>query len=432
MEKVYKSDSEFKKYFSPNAPIGEALSLAIEYLKADGTIMPEDFLRKHAQGKPVIIPIRWKEEGENDGHAIALIIWNDILVVCNRGDKKFEEGISVFQIAPGKMTVEFLQNVLPQTEIASPETILIAIQTLSGHAEPILTFPTQDQKHGTCGFVNVKSSFQPLLCFIELWESRAQLSPFKILDSEFLKSYIQDGKPLLLLQDTMKHVRIQYKTVTDAMRNQKVRDLCEDFKKLALGSEERKIYFQLFKEILEQHPGEHKTFEFYLTSYDDNEYGALSDTGKKIGIRQNNENQLEIFCKDHKEKEDIHFICGENLQTKLMPYFDSFRQYLPQIVTKDQIGEDIYMMIEEEIKSNGGYVYNKNPKKRLAEIERARMILAILEEETNEEGQKLIDILKVSYYGLPYKLWLPLKSSSDAQNQKSVSIHLPSKGASKP
>lgn len=377
LNQFYKTNPELKKHFAPNSPIQEALNLAIQYL--DGNAIAHDFLAKHSEGKPIIIPVDWKEKEEINGHAITLIVLNDILVVCNRGDKKLDEAISVFAIPDGTIIASFLEAILPKTEKMTPEKILAEIQKLINHGQPILTFPSQDQKHGTCGFVNVKSSIQPLLCFLELLESTISKSKFTQLNSTLLNALMQDGTPLPPLQTAMHNARTQYKMFTNEMRNSKITDLCEGFKKLPQEPSERKLYYELFDRILAQHPGKDTEFEFWLTSTEipDDVYADIRD-GRRIMIQKNHENdQFIVHYRHRKDKETtVNFVCSETLQEMLLPFFSID---LPCTVNKDWLGQDVYKQIEKEIKLHEGYIHHKNPEKRLAEKNRNLIIFSALE-----------------------------------------------------
>lgn len=426
INQFYNADSELKRHFAPNAPIQDALSLATQYLEADGKITPQDFIKRHIEGKPVMIPIQWMEKGQKKGHAITLIVWNDILVICNRGDKKLDECISVFEIPSDKMTVEFLEAIMPTKTNIPPDIILTEIQKLVGYAPPILTIPSQIQKHGTCSFVNAKSSILVMLCFIELFEAISQKGEFQF-NSTLLKSYIQDGKPLPPLLTAMQNAKIQYKLFTSEMRNFKVKELCNNFKKLAGDSKKlQSIYILLFKAILRQHPGKNKNHEFYLIP-SNKDMNSLNDNfqfirnGSHITIMETKDNQFQIFCRDRQERNIISFICSDNLQKKLLQVFEGNP---PPYVTKDQISHDIYELVEEEISTNGGYTHPKNSEKMQSEINRAKIILETLAE--SKEGKRAIYDLyfDLELFAFDSKIlenpWSSLESALTTQDNEAI------------
>lgn len=235
-------------------PISEALDLAIEWLKADGIITHKQLLEHYDQGNPVILPVGYP------GHAFPIIAWNNIFIVCNRGEKKLEYGISVFKIPdvegnPGKITGAFLQTILP--EIGRPTSVQVfqGIEQLIDVKKPLLVFPSQDQKRGTCGFVNLKSSMQPLLCFMELLQAGPKPTTCSEFNSTFLEPYlIEDNVPLTqTLKLVMQNARMEYKAFTNQMRTQKIDALCQTFN---LPSSDRKMYLEMFEAIITAHQGQ--------------------------------------------------------------------------------------------------------------------------------------------------------------------------------
>ncbi|HXH55214.1 MAG TPA: ankyrin repeat domain-containing protein [Gammaproteobacteria bacterium] len=205
-------------------------------------------LDRYRSGQCTILPIRWSS-GES-GHAIALIAWNDILVVCNRGNKKFAEGISVFKMQPSTaITEQWLQQMLPDDMSPSSEEVLLGIHSLVRSKPPILDFPSLEQQYGTCAFVNLKSSLQPVLFFMKLL--RDKNIPMQKFDSEFLTTFTQQ---IDQLKKAKAESREQYKVFTKTIRDKIVQELCEKFK---LSSEkERETYFAIFKAILTDHYGQ--------------------------------------------------------------------------------------------------------------------------------------------------------------------------------
>lgn len=258
-EYAHTVDESFKDHFTQ---IQTALNLPIHYLQYDGTTTHQDLIDNHIAGKPTILPVRWP------GHAIALIVWNDILILCNRGDKKLKDAISVFIIPPpGKLTKEILQTILPEMEKPSAKQVLEGINTWVNTTKPILTFPSQAQKHGTCSLVNIKSSSQPFLCFLlllALKQKKEGKKPF--FNSTFLNSLVKDGKSIDPdLTNAMVLAKAEYKKLTKHMRDQEVIMLCTLYAHCS-DNGTRLMYSQIFKDLIKKYildatPGIKKDFE---------------------------------------------------------------------------------------------------------------------------------------------------------------------------
>jgi ankyrin repeat protein len=226
--------------------IHQSLKLAIQ--NADpSSVNHQSLLRNHKDGKITILPVEWT------GHGITLVAWNDVLIVSNRGGNKLEEAISVFMIPKDGIDEKFLNSIMPKNSTPSPEQVLNSITKLVGEESirnPIAKFQSQDQKHGTCGFVNVKSSLQPIMCFIELLKDKQM--DIKDFDSTFLQSCIADNT----LDDAKREARNIYKAFTKEIRDEEITELCNEFKQLPPDSEEQEAYFFIFLGILKEHHGQ--------------------------------------------------------------------------------------------------------------------------------------------------------------------------------
>ncbi|HEV2523632.1 MAG TPA: ankyrin repeat domain-containing protein, partial [Gammaproteobacteria bacterium] len=248
--------------------ITEALDLANNFYQKNGVTDNnsnyKELMDYHQGRNCTILPIHWSSpEGD---HAITLIAWNDILVICNRGDKKLKEGISVFRIPTASddstITQKFLETIMPKDGYVSAETVLREIRSCVGKTEienPILTFSSLEQQHGNCGFVNLKSSLYPILSFIALLKDN-KIGP-ENFNYTFLSPYLpqsQDPKKQQELQNIKERSKTAYKKFTKEMRDTTVKELCNEFQKLPFGSEKRGIYLEMFAAILYEHYGQEK------------------------------------------------------------------------------------------------------------------------------------------------------------------------------
>lgn len=93
-------------------------------------------------------------------------------------------------------------------------------------------------------------------------------------------------------------------------------------------------------------------------------------------------------------------------------------------MTKDQIGHDIYELVEEEISTNEGYTYPKNSEKMQAQINRAKIILETLAE--SKEGKRAIYDLQFDPEPFTFKSktlenpWSSLESALVTQDKEAI------------
>lgn len=303
-----------KKYYSPqDAPLRQSLNLAINWLKADEKITHEDFILNHAAGKPTFLPIYYP------GHAFTLIAWNDVLIVCNRGENQLKHFISVFKIPdPGKITEKFLQAIMPETEQPLATQVMQGIRDFVGLENlerPILTFSSHEQKHGNCSFVNLKSSMKPMLCFLELFQSDPQAVKF---DSAFLEPYLPNGPLASTLDTVIENAGIEYKKFTTEMRNQEVDKLCTTFSALTPGSPDRKIYLEIFEAFLKEHHGQ------YLSSHDNTKRAQKMNIERRraeqiLNLQAMSESEKKkilttiFFAEPLKSEEDIQWLTAQGV-----------------------------------------------------------------------------------------------------------------------
>lgn len=256
-------DSTLKKYYTPqNSLIREALDFSLKCLNEKNThVQHENIIKNHQAGKLTILPVSWP------GHALTVLAWNDLLVVCNRGENKLENGISVFKIPEGCGTEAFLQAVMPQHEPSAGQ-VLKGISAFVDLSQPLLTFPSQDQKHDSCAFVNLKSSLQPLLCFLKLRElKKNHEEEYPVLNSALLEPLSQNGQPIDPLLIVSKYgARKEYKIFTEWMRDRKVKELCSAFSAPQNSSTVKQAYVDMFSAILNEHHGQTRSRKGHLRS----------------------------------------------------------------------------------------------------------------------------------------------------------------------
>lgn len=338
-----------KHYFSEKVNIQAALDLAIDWLEVNGNTTHQTLIDHHAAGKLTILPIVYPD------HAFPVIIWNDVLIVCNRGADHYDDLISVFKIpAPGKLTKAFLEEVMPEVRLPIRENVLQSIRNFIGDiSQPLLTFPSKEQEHGTCSFVNLKSSLKPILCFSELFQSDLEALKF---DSHFLEPYLDKNNNQLseILEKTKQYTRKEYKKFTENMRDQEIDKLITEFSNKQSGKD---VYVLTFIEILKKHRGQYhnntdpettknrQSAEKIFNALSDDERGIVLDSvysrlKYKIDIEH-----AEAFMKFYKEWDQ------ENQKLQLA-----------QLANVQSIISDVTGFEEESSKPPVLYMKNQEPK----------------------------------------------------------------------
>lgn len=241
-------------YLSQNTPIQKALNLSIDWLKADAKISHEDFMLHHAAGNPTFLPIAYSKP---ISHELTLIAWNDLLIVCNRGDPILElkHMISVFKLPNKALTKQFLEDIMPETGMHTKEKIEQGLRNVIDAEHPILTLPSTEQKHGTCSFVNLKSSLFPMLCFFKLLNATSSRLVLKQFDSAFLKPYLNDKFLSSKFKKMINQAYAEYKVLTKSFRDDEIDELCSAFNSLPSESPDRQIYLEIFSAFINEHHG---------------------------------------------------------------------------------------------------------------------------------------------------------------------------------
>lgn len=311
-----------------NSTIEETVNVTMNFLRDNDTTSSYDLLiNNYRAGKPTLLPIGWKN------HDISVIIWNDVCILCNRGEDKLKNNISVFKINQEMMTGKFLQTIMPREEVLTSSEVLNSLERLVGDLEnPILTFTSQDQKYGTCAFVNLKSSLKPFLCFINLLDAEGET--VEHFNSEFLKKYLNsEGEPDKELLDIMMDSKNSYKTFTRTIDDQMVKKLCEAYVKLPIDSEERWVYDEMFSAILGEHHGQTRDFK------------GRQRSPEKIMSEQNRAlEMLSVFAKDLTENEKARLL-SELLPSSIVYDLKTFMWWIEQGADMHRMQESVLMRI---------------------------------------------------------------------------------------
>lgn len=145
-----------------------------------GQHAPELFLKHYEQGRPLIVPVGW--DGSSYGHVIGVGIQYDsknnktYLSVSNRGAGGLnialtEQAKSTFGVQTNATgTVVYAMNGLIDFQISTITTrfpglkeCADVLQNILSNMQPVAILPAQEQKYGTCTYVNVKRTIEGLL-----------------------------------------------------------------------------------------------------------------------------------------------------------------------------------------------------------------------------------------------------------------------------
>lgn len=163
--------------------------------------------------KPILLTAGWTT------HTVSIAIYNDFLILSNRGTGRAKEGFGtrIYKFtdeAKKLLTEEFIKSLVGRGE--DEATILARINKLLPESAFLEEIESQDQKHGTCSFVNHKSILRPILYLME----RKKLATVQG-KSEQDKTIIEDAK---------KFAKTEYKRFTGWMRDREVDDLIVQYK----------------------------------------------------------------------------------------------------------------------------------------------------------------------------------------------------------
>ena len=196
---------------------------------------PKDLLEKIKNDKvnPTILTSGWMQ------HTLSIAFFGDYIILSNRGGgrEKVDFGTRIYKRTPETdklLTEEFIKNL--QDPTVDSETILKRVNQLLPSLNFLEEMASEDQKHGTCSFVNHKSIMQPILYLMEL----------KRLAKE--KGVSEDDKAIkTLAQDFAKK---EYKNFTHWMRDREIDDIAAQYKSEVIP---KTILNQLVSAYIEEH-----------------------------------------------------------------------------------------------------------------------------------------------------------------------------------
>jgi hypothetical protein len=183
----------------------------------------------------IVIPSGWKN------HGVSVALYQDKLIITNRGDLGDQNyGSKIYQIPKDKLHLidaDYIESLIRAGSRDSDRFFslikkLVDIQ--DPNVKPIQQFPSKGQKHGTCGFVNHKSSIEAFLYLFKLEE-------------------LNKLKPDEAQKQAKDYARTHYKELTHQMREQEINQLIETIKKPGQSKAMEKMYIELVEALLKEH-----------------------------------------------------------------------------------------------------------------------------------------------------------------------------------
>jgi hypothetical protein len=146
-----------------------------------------EYLREYERGHPILLNSGYS--GVDSGHSICVVLWNDHLIICNRGNRNIEDPTMVYHsIDPRKVTVEIIDLILHAKVAYHKESqdLLIyqllpclikktacSLETLtrevSRKAKIEAAIVCKNQKVGNCSAASLKAAFKAL-AFLDLYQ----------------------------------------------------------------------------------------------------------------------------------------------------------------------------------------------------------------------------------------------------------------------
>lgn len=212
--------------------------------------------RINEQNDLIIIPAGWRT------HSFTLAFYRNRLIICNRGAGMSSSGTMIYRNHTRKITSDFLLSLNDDNN--TREKVLKSIESEFGleNSETLLVgLPLKSQRHGTCSFVNPKSSIQGILYLLksesEIRRSWTRLTGLTRTGFNFARQTIDET--------AKRFARREYKNFTNFIRNFMVSKMINNYKSkppLSNGSicnsdaDRSIVYLELFMLILEQHHGQ--------------------------------------------------------------------------------------------------------------------------------------------------------------------------------
>lgn len=195
--------------------INEAITALSDYtnLKDAEKSSPKYLLDRIQQNKLTILTGSWSD------HAFSIAVMGDFLIISNRGSGRAAtlHGSEIYKLTEAEkklITEDFIRSISDNTE-TNKDVILQRVKTIVKPENFIEEIESQEQKHGTCSFVNHKSMLRPLLY---------------LMQSKHLATKL--GRPLVKeeKEQVARFAKQHYKEFTQWMRDEEIDDLVKAYK----------------------------------------------------------------------------------------------------------------------------------------------------------------------------------------------------------
>lgn len=169
----------------------EAAKFQLDYVKAVGTVTASDLLHRFNNKKYVVITVEWQ------GHTVAIVLYDDYLVVVNRGEGRLEGAGNtlIYKIKPEQISAKFIASLTPTGRVITKEELNLKLATVVKDLnKPLFRLKTKDQGHDTCSADNLQNAeIEPLFFFkaIEILQKREK--QFAIAQKQQVKAAQVEG-----------------------------------------------------------------------------------------------------------------------------------------------------------------------------------------------------------------------------------------------
>lgn len=169
-----------KKYGSIEKTNEKDFNVILEsaHINADLQLSIENFASSVAEriqaGKMTLISSGWLSVPQG-GHAIGISFYKDKMIISNRGEGKEPGfGVCIYKIDPNdpRINADFIRKITAGADTNDEKTIKELIKSIivPPGSKPIQAFEQKAQNHGTCSYVNPKSTIIGMLYLLKIEE----------------------------------------------------------------------------------------------------------------------------------------------------------------------------------------------------------------------------------------------------------------------
>ena len=170
----------------------------------------------------------------NAQHGISITLYNDNLIISNRGAERLDFGTLIFRIRnKAKITEDFIKELRAAN---GTEAIIDCLMKNNIDVLDTKGFDLKEQRHGTCTFVNEKSAIIAYLYLLRREEGASQ-------------------------KEATQYAEKYYKIFTNEIRNIFIEKLLDKFG-TAKDEKERDFYITVMADIIQAHHGQDKPFSY--------------------------------------------------------------------------------------------------------------------------------------------------------------------------